>query len=486
MSLKQRAVSGLSWNFAGTFVEKIIGFIVGIILARLLTPQEYGLVGMVTIFIILTQPFINSGFSQALIRKPNCTQDDFSTVFYFNLIVGLVIYAILFFAAPYISLFFKEPQLTEITRIIGLIVIIDAATLIQTTILTKKINFKRQTQIRIISLTISGSIGIYLALKGFGVWSLVYKSIAQHAIRSALLWFWNRWKPLWVFSLESFKDLFAFGSNLLFTGLLDKIYYNIYNLVIAKFFSARELGLYTRADMFKSMASSDVTEIINVVAFPVLSDMQNDPGRLSVNYKRILNTTFFITLTLLTMIAASAESLILALIGEKWIDSVSYLRLLCFVGMFYPFIAMSRTLFYIHGKGRLILKLAVVTKLMTIPAIIVGVFFGIKPMIISMILVAAAESFLRTYYSNKLIDYSFRHQLKDIAPILSIVLIMGSSLILLDRLLISSAILKFSLQVLCGVILTLGLSEVLRLKEFLLIKEMVIYSLRSIFKKNSK
>jgi len=473
LSLKNKTVSGLTWSFAGDLIEKIIVFIVGIILARLLTPREYGLVGMVTIFIVLTQPFINSGFSQALIRKQDCTQKDFSTVFYFNLLVGLVFYVLLFFAAPLISKFFKEPQLTLLTRVIGIIIIIDAATLIQTTILTKNIDFKKQTYILVSSSLLSGGLGIFLAFSGFGVWSLVYKTIAQHAIRSALLWYKNRWVPSRVFSKTSFKEMFGFGSNLLISAILDKVYYNIYNLIIAKFFSARDLGLYSRADMFKNMASTNISNIISRVSFPVLSNLQNDPERLSANYKKILTNTMFITLILMISIAAAAEPLILTLIGEKWADAIVYLQLLCFVGIFYPLHAMTRTLLYVYGKSRLFLNLQIVSKLLTIPAIMIGIFFGIKAMIIGMIVAGAIEYFMKAYYSGKIAGYSIKEQIKDLLPIVLLALFIGAALYLILYFLEMSPLIILIVQVVTGIGLTIVISHLFKISEYIFIKSIL-------------
>jgi teichuronic acid exporter len=464
----------------GDFIQKAIDFIVGIILARLLSPRDYGLVGMVTIFILLTQPFINSGFSQALIRKKNCTQADFSTVFFFNLFIAVILYIVLFFAAPGISSFFNEPQLTKITRVIGLIIIIEGATLIQTTILTKEINFKRQTQITIFSSLISGTLGIYLAFKGYGVWSLVYRTITQQVLSSAFLWFKNRWRPIWEFSKASFKGMFGFGSNLLISAIMDSVYFNIYNLVIAKYFSARTLGLYTRADMFKNMASANISDIIGRVSFPVLSNLQNEPERLADNYKKILTSIMFITLILMVGMAAIAKSLILTLIGEKWIEAIAYLQLLCFVGIFYPLHAMTRTLLYVSGKSRLFLNLQIVTKLLTIPAIIIGVFFGIKAMIIGMIVAGAIEYLMKAFFSGKIVGYPLAQQIKNLSSAFLLAILIGVSLFLLDYLLTTSPLITLIIQVCLGAILTIGLSEFFKISEFIFIKETIKDNVRRI------
>ena len=483
MSLKQKTVSGLTWNFTGTFIDQAIAFVVGIILARLLTPREYGLVGMVTIFIILTEPFINSGFSQALIRKPKCTQTDFSTVFFFNFFVGILLYAILFYSAPYISIFFEEPQLTKITRVIGLIIILDAAGLIQTTILTREVNFKLQTKIKIISSIISGSIGILLAYKGFGVWSLVYKKIISSALISSLLWLNNRWKPRLIFSFSVIKELFGFSSKLLLSGILDKVYYNIYNLVIGKYFSAKELGLYTRAKNFKDIGSEQVSDIISRVAFPILSSIQGEPKRLKENYIKIVTSTMFIVLSLMFILCAVSESLILTLIGEKWADSIIYLQLLSFVGIFYPMYSLTRSLLFVYGKSGLNLRLQILTKAMAIPTIVVGVIYGIKYMIIAMILTAFLEFLVKAYYSGKLIGYSVFSLLKDLSSSFLLALSVGACLFVLQFLLHTPPVITLVVQGISGATLLIGLSELFKLQAYLFIKGVIYDKLSELIKR---
>lgn len=482
MNLKERTIRGLAWSFIGDIADKAIAFVIGIVLARLLSPREYGLVGMATIFIVLTRPFINSGFRQALIRKTNCDDTDYSTVFYFNFFVGILTYIILFFSAPLISTFFKEPQLIKIIRLIGLIIIIDAATIIQTTMLSKELNFKRQTLINVSSEIISGLVGIYLAFKGLGVWSLVYRTLTQYALGSACYWYLNRWKPKKVFSKSSFKEMFGFGSNLLITGIIEQFYYNIYNLIIAKFFSARELGLYSRADMFKDMASTNLSEIVGRVIFPVLVNFQNEPERLASNYKKILTTILFITSILMACMAASAKYLVLTLIGEKWVDSIGYLQLLCFVGIFYPLHALMRTLLYVSGKSRLFLYLQIFSKLLAIPTIIIGIFFGIKIMIAGMIIAAAIEYLVKAFYSGKIINYSVWRQIGDFLPILLFSAFIGVSIYILGYFITSSPLIILIAQIIVGMILIFSFSVLFKIPQFIFMKEIATEKIRDLIK----
>ena len=336
MSLKQKTISGLKWSFLDNTVNYGIQFIFGLILARLLDPKEWGLIGMLTFFIAISQSFIDSGFSQALIRKSNCTNSDYSTVFFFNLAVGVLFYFILFFSAGPISRFYKEPQLFLLLRVLGLVLLINAATIIQRTILTKNINFKLQTKISIIASLSSGAISIILAYKGFGVWSLAIKTIAQNLITSVLLWIWNRWMPIIIFSKASFREMYGFGYKLLLSGLISTIFRNVYYLIIGKFFSATELGYYSRSDQFTNIPSSNITSVIQRVSYPVLSSLQNDALKLKKGYQKLIKSTMFITFVLMIGMAAVAKPMIIVLIGNKWLPALPYLQLLCFTSMLYP------------------------------------------------------------------------------------------------------------------------------------------------------
>lgn len=479
-SLKQKTISALSWSFAGNFAGQVINFVIGIILARLLSPREYGLIGMVIIFTILTQPFINSGFSQALIRKKNCTDTEFSTVFYFNLFAGIFFYAIIYLAAPYISTFFNEPELTRITRVMALIIVIDAATIIQSTILTKDINFKLKTKIGLVASVFSGILGIVLAYNGFGVWSLVFRTMTDNSIKSLLLWINNRWKPKRIFSFRTLKELFGFSSKLLAGAILDKVYYNIYSLVIAKYFSAKELGLFTRAKMFKDFIAQNLSEMVGSVTFPVLASIQDEPQRLIDAYRKIFSSINFIVWVALFVLAAIAEPLIITLIGEQWIESVIFLQLLCFVGVFYPIHALTRNILYVYGRSGLAFRLEIFTKTLAIPAIITGVFFGIKYMIIAMIVGGFFEFLVKAYYSGKFVNYSLISQIKDLASTFFLATTIGIALYTVSFFSNKAPIITLIIQLSIGLVLTIGLAELFKLREYLFIKEVAISQLQKL------
>lgn len=474
MTLKQKTVSGLLWSFIDNIATLGITFIVGIILARLLTPKEFGLIGMLTIFIAISQSFIDSGFRQALIRKQNCTDNDYSTVFYFSLVISVLAYLILFLGANSIGVFFNEPALKPLVRVLGIGLIINALAIIQSTLLTKLIDFKLQAKISVISSVLAGIISIYMAYTGWGVWSLVASSIIRNLVSSILLWFWSTWKPILVFSKQSFKELFAFGSKLLASGLIDTIYRNVYYLVIGKYFNSAELGYYTRADQFQGLPSSNLQSIIGRVSYPVLLTIQNDIPRLRDAYKNIIRSTMLITFVLMLGLAAIARPMVLTLIGDKWEPCIIYLQLLCFVGMLYPLHALNLNMLQIQGRSDLFLRLEIIKKILAIPVIFIAIIYGIKTMILGMIILSLIAYYLNSYWSGRLIGYPFLEQIKDIIPSLFLASIISSITFIEGILIPFSPLPLLIVQLITGIFLTFGICETIKFKDYIYIKTIVI------------
>lgn len=323
-SLKNRAVHGAKWSFIDNISNSGVTFLVGLVLARLLTPAEYGIMAMIAIFIAVSNSIVDSGFSNALIRKVRIDRVDYNTVFVFNLIVSIVLYIFLYVSAPAISLFFKESVLTDVLRGIGLILIVNALGIIPRTILVRGIDFKTQTKVSIISSVSSGLVGVGMAIMGFGVWSLVWQQLSRQILNSLFLWIFCKWIPQWEFSIKSFKEMFGFGYKLLLSGLLDTLYKNIYYVVIGRCYSPAQLGQYTRAEQFNTIFSSNLTSIVQRVSYPVLSSIQEEPERLREAYRQIIKTTMLVTFACMLGLAAVAKPLIIILIGEKWLTAVSF------------------------------------------------------------------------------------------------------------------------------------------------------------------
>jgi len=473
MSLKNRTLSGLFWSFADSFASQAVQFIVGIILARILSPREFGLIGMLTIFIAISQSLIDSGFTSALIRKRNCTQRDFSTVFYFNGGVSFLLFLLLFLFSGKISSFFHEPELKALLQVLGFGLILNSVAIIQRTILTKELNFKLQMRVSVIASAGSGIVAITMAYAGFGVWSLVALTLSRFSINTVLLWFWSRWRPSLVFSKASFHELFSFGSKLLISGLINTIYQNVYYLIIGKYYSAIDLGFYTKADQIKSLPSQNLNTIISRVSFPVLSSIQDDVPKLKMAYKKIIKNTMFITFVLMFGLVAVSNPLILTLIGEKWQPSVIYLQLLCFVGMFYPLHSLNLNMLQVQGRSDLILKLEIIKKILAIPVIVIGVFLGIKIMIIGMIINSLIAYYLNSYWSGRFIGYSIREQVFDIAPSIVIAAAVGLVVYLAGFFIHAIPLLVLTLQIVLGMFLVIGIGEVTRFANYFYIREII-------------
>jgi teichuronic acid exporter len=473
LSLKERTINGLKWSFIDNTSKLGLTFIIGIILARILSPREFGLLGMISIFIAIAASFVDSGFSQALIRKQNCSQEDYSTIFYFNLAVGLIFYSLLFISAESISLFFNEPLLKPMVRILGLGIIINSFTIVQTARLTKQINFKLQTKISIIATIISGIAGIVMAFLGYGVWSLVFKTIFGYLLTSILLWCWNKWIPSFTFSFTSLKDLFSFGSRLLISGLIDTTYRNLYYFVIGKYFAAEELGYYTRANQFQTLPSSNLQSIISRVSYPVLSTIQDDILKLKKSYITLIRSTMFITFILMIGMASVARPMVLTLIGEKWEPCIIYLQMLCFVGMFYPLQALNLNMLQVLGRSDLFLKIEIIKKTLAIPTIIVGIIWGVKAMIIGMMFNTIIGAYINSYWSGRFIGYPLISQIRDILPSLLLAIVMSLFIVVEGFFINLSPLLLLVVQLMTGILFIIGVCEKIKFSDYLYIKKLL-------------
>ena len=473
VSIKQKTINGLKWSFIDSIANQGLQFIIGIILARLLEPEKFGLIGMLTIFISISEVFIDSGFSHAIIRKQNCKQIDLNTVFIFNLIVSTTLYFCLFFSAKYISHFFNQPSLCQLLRVLGIVLIINAFGLIQRTLTKKKVDFKLQSKISIISSIISGTLSIWMAMNGFGVWSLVYRSISMQLILTVLFWIWNTWRPSLVFSLKSFNELFHFGSKLLISSLIDIIYQNIYQLIIGKYFSVTELGYYTRASEFQKIPSANLTQIVSRVSYPVIATIQNEPEKMKAAYKKIIKGTMFISLIFMFGLAASAEQIIIIFIGEKWLPAKCYLQILCFSGVLLPMHSLNLNLLVVKGRSDIFLKLEVIKKLLVIPTIILGIHYGIKTMLTIMVFNSIIAYFINSKESGRLIGYSSWEQLRDICPSFIISVIMGISIIGIGTFQLNIFLL-LSLQIFIGGTIVILLSLVIKNDFYILYRRLFL------------
>lgn len=430
-SLKQATTKGLFWSSVERFSNQGVQFVFSIILARLLSPSDYGIIAMVTIFFAVAQSFVDSGFSNALVRKTDRVEEDLSTCFYFNIGVGIIAYIVLFLIAPLVANFYNQPILSPIIRITGLGVILNSLCVVQQALFTIKIDFKSQAKITLSATVISGIVGIILAYQGYGIWALVWQGVVSSIVRMGLLWFMSKWRPRTGFSKSSFNYLFGYGSKLLASGLLDTIYNNIYPIVIGKFYTPAQLGNYSRALGWAQLPSANITSILQRVTFPVLSTIQDDTLRLQNSYRRLLKLSAFIVFPLMTGLAAIASPLVRVVLTAKWDGCVLYLQILCFALMLYPIHAINLNLLQVKGRSDLFLRLEIIKKIIGVVILIITIPLGITAMCLGMVFSSIICLIVNTYYTSRFIDVGLLTQLKDLRIILINSLVMGGGIYIL-------------------------------------------------------
>lgn len=419
-SLKNKTQKGLAWSMIERFATQGVQFLFGIILARMLSPDDYGIIAMPLVFLAIAQCFIDSGFSGALIRKTNLTEDDLSTAFYFNIGVGVICYLILFFTSPLIADFYNTPILADLLKVTALATLFNPLCAVQQAILTKKIDFKTQAIVSLAGALVSGLVGLVMAYTGFGVWTLVFQQVGGYVIRTILLWILGKWKPKRRWSWESFHYLWGYGSKMLASGLLETIYSNIYPIVIGKYFSANDLGNYTRAQQFSNLPSSNVTGVLQRVTFPVLSNIQNEDERLARNYRKILKLSAFLIFPLMMILSAVADPLIRVLLSDKWEGCIILLQILCFSLMWYPIHAINLNLLTVKGRSDLFFRLEVFKKIIGVCIMVVTIPHGIIWMVSGGIVSSMISLIINTYYTGKLINVGYLKQMGDLLPIFGV------------------------------------------------------------------
>ena len=478
-SLKQKTVKGLGWSALDNAARYGMQFVIGIVLARLLSPDDYGLLGLVGIVTVVCTALVNGGFTTALIRKKDATDDDYNTAFICNLCMSLLLFAAVFFCAPLIADFFGRVELTALVRVSSLGLIIGALGMVQQTRLTKRIDFKTQTKITIAATALSGIVGIGMAVTGFGVWALVAQQLTSQAVTTMLLYIYNRWMPRLLFSIESFYDLFGFGWKMMLSGVLDSVWKESYQMVVGKVYTPGALGQYTRAKQFSSLFSSNLTAVIQRVTYPVLSNIQDDKQRMVSAYRRIIKVTMFVTATGMFFLAAVSEPMLYCLIGPQWHEASTYLPLICLNSTLYPLHAINLNMLQVQGRSDLFLGLEVVKKLIGLIPLAVCVFWGIMPMLYVNLVVGVVAYFLNSYYSGRQIGYSSWMQVKDIAPSSLVAAIVAVSVYYVKYLPASYWVI-LPLQMIMGAVIFMVLCQLTRNPEYIEMRTMLAPYLRKV------
>ncbi len=458
------ALKGVFWSTIDKFFAQIVQFAIVIILARILMPADFGLIGMLSIFIVLSQTLVDSGLGTGLIQKKNRTDVDFSTVFVFNLVTSVFLYFLLFLSAPAIADFYELPQLVSLTRVLAINIIINSLAVVQYSKLTISVDFKTIAKVNIISVVLGGLIAVYFAYFGFGVWALVIQQITRSFISVLMFWFLSKWKPSVFFSKQSFKNLFDFGYKLLLARIYAQVLNNIYNIIIGKVYSSSELGYYTNAKNYSDITAGTITGILQQVTFPILASLQDDKKRLISVYSRIIRMTAFFVFPTMTLLALLADPFIRLVLTEKWLPAVVLLQWLSFARIVSPISSVNMNILNAVGRSDLFLKvdlsklpLIVITLIITIP-------LGVKAMVIGNFIISIISFYINAYMPGKLFGYGALSQLKDILPVFISTVIMAF-IVILTTFFMQNLYFKLIVGIFSGVISYLTISSILKMEE---------------------
>ena len=463
-NLKEITAKGLFWSSVQNFSVKGIEFVLMLFMARLLGPKEYGTIGLLSVFMALSNLFINSGFGSGLIRKNDRTQEDLCTVFYFNIGMSVLCYFVLFIIAPYVANFYDIPVLSPILRVIGITLIIGAFNTVQVAVFNYTINFKIQAKISIAQSLIGGLSGLALAFLGYGVWALVGQSVITSVVACIMCWTHAKWKPTWVFSQKSFKELFNYGYKLVITGLINTLYNNVYPVIVGKFFSADILGHSSRASHWASFPSSNLTIILTNVTFASLAKIQDDDVRLGRAYRKMIRTAAFVIFPSMFGLAAVAVPLMYVVLGPKWGLCAQILTIISFTYMLSPIHSLNRNLLLVKGRSDITLKLSIIQKVIGLTLLISAVPFGIFAMFYAGLIGSVLMLFMNTYYTGKFINVGFWKQMKDIAPTFTLCVIMFVA-VRLTMAVIPNIYIQLVVSILVGAGIYLGLAKLFRFEE---------------------
>ncbi|MBK8805101.1 MAG: lipopolysaccharide biosynthesis protein [Bacteroidales bacterium] len=432
MSLKLKAVNGVIWNSIETIGNQLIQFLITILLARILLPEDFGVIGLLLIFSELSRVIQESGFTQALIRKNNVSQSEFSSIFFFNILISLALYLLLYFSSPLIAEFYNFPELTSIARVSFLAILINSFGIVQNAIVVKELKFKILAKRTITANFLAGIISVLLAYFGFGVWALVFQIVFASFLRVLLLWIMTNWMPSKILNFKLVKEIYRFSLNLLISGIFDVIVSNIQSLLIGKFYSRADLGFYSQASRMQRIPSATLTSIAKNVSYPILVKVQDSDEQLKKGYKEIIEISFFIVFPIMIFLLTIGENLIIFLLSDKWIESVDYFRILCIVGAIYPLYSINLNIFLVKGNSKMFLKTGIVKRIISLVAIIITVKISILYMIWGHVFATILNTFITMYFSGKLINYGIKEQINDLKKVFICTLITSIILFLFD------------------------------------------------------
>lgn len=463
--LKNKAVNGVIWSFIERFSVQGVVFVLDLIIARLIGPDNYGLIAMLAIFMSISQVFIDGGFSSALIQRKERSEADYSTVFYINFGISILTYLALFFAAPVIADFFNQPILASITRVYSLNLVLNSLVAVNRTKLTIDVDFKTQSKISFFSAVLSGIVGVAMALLGCGVWSLVVQALVLAALNVLFSFYYVRWIPRAGFSKDSFRSLFSFGSKLLIANLISALYSKAYDVVIGKKYDKASLGLFSRADKFNQFASSNISGVLQRVSFPVLSSIQDDDERLRRAYRKYIQVSALVVFPIILGMCGIARPMIEALLGTEWMGCVTMLQILTFAYLWDCVVMVNLNLIYVKGHSDYVLRLEIIKKTIAFSILLVTLFFDLTVICCGRVVYSIIAFYLNTYYTKKLLNYGFLTQIKELMPIIAMSLVVAG-LGLTISWLIDSAIIALIVSLIICPLAYVGMCYVFKVEAF--------------------
>lgn len=421
--LKAKTIAGIIWSALEKFGVKIISFISNILLARLLTPDDYGCVGMLMIFVLLSMTVVEGGFGSAIIQKKNSTKEDESTMFYWNIFLSFILYGLLFVLSPIIADFYGIPQLSHILRVQGLMLLVNAFGILPVTLLRKDLEFKKIALINTCSALISVVVALLLAFEGYGIWALVWQQTCLYLIITLLSWFYCGWRPLWQFSFASLKSMFGYGSFLLLSNLLNTLCDNLQGLIIGKKFSASIMGYYTQAKKLEEVPTTSIAQVVAQVTFPVFSKIQDDQEKLYTAVRKSLMAMNFINIPLMLLLLLIAEPMIILVFSDKWIPSVPYFQILCISGIVNCGQSVNYQVVVAVGQSKQIFIWNIIKRIIGILLLFIGLFFGVKGILWGMVLGMYVTYVVNVMIASKITNYTLLGQIKDMVPVLACAII---------------------------------------------------------------
>lgn len=470
--------SNFIWRFAERCGAQLVTFIVSIVLARILMPEDYGTVALVTVFTTIMQVFVDSGLSTALIQKKDADDLDFSSVFYFNFAVCIILYLIMFFAAPVIASFYEIPELTPIVRVISLTIVISGVKGVQQSYVSRNMLFKRFFYATLGGTIFSAFLGIAMAYAGFGVWAIVAQQLSNTAIDTLILWITVKWRPQKKFSWERLKRLLSFGWKMLVSSLLDTVYNNIWSLIIGKMYSATELAYYNQGDKFPSVVTNNINASIDSVLLPTMAGAQDDCMRVKTMTRRAIKTSTYIMAPLMMGLAFCADSIVRLVLTAKWLPCVPFLRIFCVTYMFYPIHTANLNAIKAMGRSDLFLKLEIIKKIMGLCILLLTMQYGVKVMAYSLLVSSLLSQIINSWPNWKLLNYNYVEQLKDIFSGIVLAVFMGVCVYFIGLLTLPT-IITLLIQIIAGAVIYIGASALLKLEEF----EYLLGMIKSFLKK---